>query len=271
MRVEDGTALSVTDWPVAAPRAHVLLVHGLGEHAGRYGHVAAWLNARGFAVRAYDQAGHGASDGPRGGMKTDTQLLDHLDTVFTATSREAEGRPVVLLGHSLGGLLVAAAVAAGRIRPQALVLSSPALAVRMVAWQRAVVGWLPRIAPDLTLGNGLQSRYLSHDANVVEAYVDDPMVHDRISARLGAFVATTGDKVLLSAPRWDVPTLLLYAGDDFLVDPSGSDRFVALAPQDMVEARRFAGLYHEIFNEVDSAPVFAALDEWLNRRGCPAA
>ena len=271
MRVEDGTALSVTDWPVAVPRAYVLLVHGLGEHAGRYGHVAAWLNARGFAVRAYDPAGHGASDGARGGMRTDTQLLDHLATVFAATTREAQGRPVILLGHSLGGLLVAAAVAAGRVRPQALVMSSPALAVRMAAWQRAVVGWLPRVAPDLTLGNGLQPRYLSHDANVVEAYIDDPLVHDRISARLGAFVATTGEEVLLAAPRWDVPTLLLYAGDDFLVDPSGSDRFAALAPPAMVDARRFADLYHEIFNEVDSAPVFATLDEWLNRRGCPAA
>ena len=85
LRVEDGTALSVTDWPVASPRGHVLLVHGLGEHAGRYGGVAAWLNARGFAVRAYDQVGHGASEGPRGGMATATQLLDHISTHLNAT------------------------------------------------------------------------------------------------------------------------------------------------------------------------------------------
>ena len=271
MRVEDGTALSVTDWPLERPRGYFLLVHGLGEHAGRYAPVARWLNDRGFTVRAYDQVGHGASDGPRGGLAADGQLLDHLATVHAATVREAGDLPVYLLGHSLGGLVVAAGVAEGRVRPQGLVMSSPALAVRMAAWQRAAVGWLPRIAPNLTLGNGLQPRYLSHDAAVVQAYVDDPLVHDRISARLGAFVAGTGERVLARAAQWESPTLLLYAGADFLVDPSGSDRFASSAPGTVVTAHRFADLYHEIFNEVDSAPVFAALDDWLNRQGGPAA
>lgn len=265
LRVEDGTALSVTDWRVDSPRGDVLLVHGLGEHAGRYSPLAAWLNARGFAVRAYDQVGHGASDGRRGGLKTDSQLVGHLEAVFDATAREAEGRPVTLLGHSLGGLVVAAAVASGRVRPHGLVMSSPALAVRMAAWQRAAVGWLPRLAPNLMLGNGLPPQYLSHDASVVQAYLDDPLVHDRISARLGAFVAATGQKVLAAAPRWTVPTLLLYAGDDFLVDPGGSDRFAALAPREALTVHRFDDLYHEIFNEVDSTPVFSALENWLNR------
>lgn len=265
MRVEDGTSLSVTDWPVESPRGQVLIVHGLGEHAGRYAKVARWLNDRGYSVRAYDQVGHGASEGPRGGLQGPHQLLDHLSTVFAATARDAGELPVTLLGHSLGGLLVAAAVAAGRVRPHRLVLSSPALAVRMAAWQRLAVGWLPRLAPNLTLSNGLQPDYLSHDSAVVQAYRDDPLVHDRISARLGAFVAFTGTDVLSRAPQWDVPTLLLYAGADFLVDPVGSDRFAASAPPSVVTVHRFADLYHEIFNEVESAPVYAALEDWLNR------
>ena len=163
------------------------------------------------------------------------------------------------------GLLVALAVGSGRIRPHGLVMSSPALAVRMQAWQRWAVGWLPRLAPNLTLGNGLQPRYLSHDAAVVQAYLDDPLVHDRICARLGAFVAGSGQGVLALAPGWEVPTLLLYAGADHLVDPSGSDRFALLAPSTAVTVRRFDALYHEIFNEVESAPVYAALEDWLNR------
>jgi alpha-beta hydrolase superfamily lysophospholipase len=177
-----------------------------------------------------------------------------------------------VLGHSLGGLIASSAVARGLLKPEGLVLSSPALAVDMAAWQRAAVGWLPRVAPDLTLGNGLQPKYLSHDPAVVAAYEADPLVHDRICARLGAFVATEGGRMVAAAARWPVRTLLLYAGDDRLVAPRGSDAFAAAAAGGRagaatVTAQRFAALYHEIFNERDSAPVLKALADWLDAKG----
>ena len=148
-------------------------------------------------------------------------------------------------------------------------LSSPALAVDMAAWQRAAVGWLPRIAPDLTLGNGLQPKYLSHDPAVVAAYQADPLVHDRICARLGAFVAAEGARVIGAAARWPLRTLLLYAGDDRLVAPRGSDAFAAAAAaaQAPVTAQRLPALYHEIFNETDTAPVLSAFASWLDSSG----
>jgi len=192
LRMNDGTELAVSDWPLAGSGSTVLLVHGLGEHAGRYTHVAEWLNQQGYGVRAYDHYGHGHSSGPRGGLQRETQLLEHLAEVLAALRAErAPGHHITVLGHSLGGLVVAAAVARGLIAPDAMVLSSPALAVHMAAWQRAVVGWLPALWPNLTLGNGLQPQFLSHDTAVVQAYLDDPLVHDRICARLGAFVAST--------------------------------------------------------------------------------
>ena len=267
MHTTDGAQLARYCWRLPGATSTVLLVHGLGEHAGRYAHVAAWLNAQGHAVEAYDQYGHGHSSGARGGLQRDLQLPEHLGEVLAAARAEqAPGHRFTVLGHSLGGLVVASAVARGLIAPEAMVLSSPALAVHMAAWQRAVVGWLPALWPALTLGNGLQPRYLSHDARVVQAYLDDRLVHDRICARLGAFVASEGERVIAQAPQWQVPALLLYAGQDRLVNPAGSRAFAVAAPPGVVQAQCFEPLYHEIFNETDSSTVFAALGAWLNAR-----
>lgn len=258
----DGMSLRLRHWRLPQATRQVVIVHGLGEHAGRYQKAAEQLLALGCDVLAYDQYGHGESEGKRGHLASDDQLLEHLRDVWRASESAAPTRRI-LLGHSLGGLLAAAAVARGFVQPDALVLSSPALAVDMAAWQRAAVRWLPRIAPNLTLGNGLNPDYLSHDRRVVEAYRQDPLVHDRICARLGAFVATTGEQVLQQAPEWRMPTLLLYAGEDRLVSPRGSDAFASVAPRARVTSKRFDGLYHEIFNEADAAPVFKALADWL--------
>jgi alpha-beta hydrolase superfamily lysophospholipase len=263
----DGEQIACYDWAIPVPRGTVLIVHGLGEHALRYSRLAEWLNARGHAVRAYDQYGHGLSSGRRGHLARDLQLVEHLAEV-TSRTRESlpEGQPLIVLGHSLGGLVVASAASRGRLSVHGLVLSAPALAVDMAAWQRAAVRWLPRYAPDLTLGNGLQPRYLSHDPAVVAAYENDPLVHDRICARLGAFVAMEGDQVIAAAPAWTLRTALLYAGDDRLVSPHGSRAFAAAAPPGYVMSRCFDSLYHEIFNEPDEAP-FMALETWLNGAG----
>ena len=153
----DGENLAVYDWPLAdgrPQRGTVLLVHGLGEHAGRYHAVAHHLNAWGFAVRAYDQYGHGQSDGPRGGLNHDMRLLDDLADMVDATrARTPEGLPLVLLGHSMGGL-VAARFVAMHLRPvDALVLSSPALDPGLNAVQKVLLATLPGVAPNLRISN----------------------------------------------------------------------------------------------------------------------
>jgi alpha-beta hydrolase superfamily lysophospholipase len=264
----DGENLALYDWPLpegSPRRGTVLLVHGLGEHAGRYGHVAQHLNAWGFAVRAYDQYGHGRSSGPRGGLNHDSRLLDDLADLVDATrKRMAPGEPLVLLGHSLGGL-VAARFVSLHLRPvDALVLSSPALDTGLSGFQKLLLATLPRLAPNLRVGNGLDVQALSHDPAVVAAYQADPLCHDRISARLGRFIAEAGPATLARAPHWSVPTLLLWAGADRLVRPAGSAAFVAAAPVAVVQSQCFAGLYHELFNERDAAPVFAVLRQWLD-------
>ncbi|ATH12853.1 alpha/beta hydrolase [Delftia acidovorans] len=266
----DGAELSLRDWPAGEgpARATVLLVHGLGEHIGRYAALAQRLNAWGYAVRGYDQYGHGRSAGPRGGLTADGRLLDDLAAVVDATrAQQPAGQPLVLLGHSLGGL-VAALFVARAIRPvDALVLSSPALDVGLSPIQKLLVGTLPRLVPDLRVSNGLQIPYLSHDAAVCDAYRADPLCHDRICARLARFLAQGGPQVLARAGQWSVPSLLLWAGDDRLVAPAGSQAFSDHAPPAVVQAQRFDGAYHELFNERDdfAAPVFARLRDWLGR------
>jgi len=248
-------------------RAVVVVVHGLGEHAGRYHGLAECLHEWGFAVWAHDHYGHGESSGPRGGLPSELRLVDDLALVIDDARRDNPGLPVVLLGHSLGGLVVASLVARGVRHVNAVVLSSPGLDPGLSGFQKMLLAVLPRIAPDLRVGNGLDDNYLSHDPAVVQAYRDDPLTHDRIGGRLARFLAYEGETVLRQAPNWPVPTLLLYAGDDRLVRPHASRAFAsAAAPGGKVEAHCFDSLYHEIFNELEADPVFDALQRWLNRR-----
>jgi alpha-beta hydrolase superfamily lysophospholipase len=266
----DGDNLAVQDWQLpdgVRRRGLVIIVHGLGEHAGRYDHVAGQLNEWGFVVRSYDQYGHGESGGVRGALPSDTRLLDDLaDLVESSRARAGPGVPLLLLGHSMGGLVASSFVARRIMQVDGLILSSPALATRMNGVQKLLLAIVPRIAPNFTVGNGLDANLISHDSAVVAAYKADPLVHDRISGRLGRFIATEGPQVVDKAGGWDVPTLLMYAGADQLVDPAGSRAFAAAAPKDVVTARCFDDLYHEIFNEADASPVFACLKQWLDAR-----
>lgn len=266
----DGDNIALQEWPLAdgvSPRGAVVLVHGLGEHAGRYDHVARRLNAWGFAVRGYDQYGHGESGGVRGGLPRNDRLLEDLGDLVDATRlRLPEGKPLIVLGHSMGGLVAARFVALRRRHIDGLVLSSPALDPGLSAVQKMLLAVVPRIAPNLTVGNGLDANFISHDPDVVAAYRADPLVHDRISGRLAKFIADTGPATVARAAQWTVPTLLMYAGADQLVNPAGSRAFAAAAPAALVTTRCFEDLFHEIFNELDAEPVFAVLQAWLGAR-----
>lgn len=275
----DGHNLAVYDWTLphgVAPRAVVVIVHGLGEHAWRYDRLATELTEAGFAVRAYDQRGHGDSAGKRGCLPTQDALLKDLaefldDTRTTVCSRF--NTPLVLLGHSMGGLVSALWVAREQAQSgfhtlpvDALLLSSPALDAGISMWQRALLAMLPDWLPHITVANGLDPVKLSHDPAVVDDYLADPLVHDRISPLLGRFIADSGPEVLAHAPQWRVPTMLLYAGSDWLVNPQGSRRFAQLAPIGVVQSQCFEDFFHEIFNDTHRGEAVDALVSWLEQR-----
>jgi alpha-beta hydrolase superfamily lysophospholipase len=266
----DGENIAIQDWPIGKDRrlrGVVMLVHGLGEHAGRYDHVARRLNEWGFAVRGYDQYGHGESGGVRGGLPSDNRLLDDLADVMDSTrARMDRTTPLILFGHSLGGLVAARHVSLG-VRPvQGLVLSSPALDPGLNVIQKLLLAVLSRMAPDFRVGNGLNPGLISHDPAEVQAYRNDPLIHNRISGRLARFIVDAAVATQRQASHWSVPTLLLYAGDDKLVSPAGSRAFAAAAPTQVVSSYCFDGMYHEILNELDREPVFARLKAWLDAR-----
>jgi alpha-beta hydrolase superfamily lysophospholipase len=294
LAARDGTPLHLREWRVSAPRGTVLVVHGLGEHIGRYEHVAARLNAAGWNVAGHDQRGHGASGGPRGAIARDDDLLADLAVVIDALRARGTAGPLVLLGHSMGGL-VAARFALGTLRAagsrdddaggpaaeaaaepwardlDALVLSSPALDPGMNALQKALLAVLGPLAPDLAIGNGLKPAWISRDPQVVRAYERDPLVHDRITPRLVRFIVDAGLAVRAAAPCWRVPTLLMWAGADRCVAPAGSAAFAAAAPRGVVAAREFPALFHEIFNEPERDEPLRLLTDWLAARASASA
>ena len=271
LTARDGTNLVVMDWPLdkGPVRGVVLIVHGLGEHAWRYDALALKLNSWGFAVRAYDQFGHGESMGQRGALPSDDRLLQDLaEVVDESRVRMHEQTPLIVLGHSMGGLVAARFVSLDMRRLEGLVLSSPVLDPGLSMFQKLLLSVLPPLAPNLRVGNGLNPNFISHDPQVVARYKADPLVHDRISARLAVFIARGGPATIARAPQWTLPTLLLFAGDDKLVNPAGSRVFSSAAPPDVVTTHCFETLYHEIFNEAEPAreQVLAHLKAWLDAR-----
>ncbi len=270
LTTDDSLQLHPWHWPATAPaRGQVLIVHGLGEHAGRYAHVAAALNAAGWEVHGWDHRGHGLSEGRRGDIPDHDALL--RDTARVIDAVRQPGQRFVLLGHSMGGAVAArfaaealAARPAAWSRPlDALVLSSPALDAGLSGGQKLLLALAERLAPSVAVSNGLRPEWVCHDPAVVRAYMDDPLVHDRITARLTRFIVDAGREAIAAAPRWQLPTLLMWAGADRCVAPRGSDDFAAAAPPSTVTARPWPGFSHEIFNEPEKAEVIAALLSWL--------
>lgn len=268
--LRDGLNIALFDWPMSTrqrARGVVLIVHGLGEHAWRYDAMAQRLTEWGFHVRAYDQRGHGGSGGARGVLPNDDALLDDLLEIIEDTQMhmsEPWECPLILLGHSMGGLIAATLVQRGLAQVDLLVLSSPALDAGMGGMQKKLIALLKRWSPNLALPNGLDVQGLSHDPAVVAAYQKDPMVHSRISARLADFIDSNGPSVVAASPTWTMPTLLLYAGMDRLVRPEGSRAFAAVAPKNVVTSLCLEGQFHEIFNEADPSQAYGALRRWLD-------
>lgn len=267
LTMPDGQRLFLRDWPCAGARDAVLFVHGLGEHSGRHARLAQWFNRRGYAVRGFDLRGHGRTPGQRGALRHADDLLRDLADVYTDYAASLP-RPPLLLGHSMGGLVALRAVLDGRVAPPALVLSSPALRSWERPWLITLARGLTRIAPRLPLRNRLRLSAISHDPQVVAAYRDDPLRTGWITPRLADFIFRAGASCIADAERLALPTLLLVAESDRLVDPAGSREFARrAAASGQLTTRFFSMLYHELFNEAEPwrAQVFLQLGDWLDR------
>jgi alpha-beta hydrolase superfamily lysophospholipase len=271
LQMPDGTGLFVCDHPVDQPFAKpkqkrgLVLMHGLGEHSGRYPHVVRFFNECGWSVRRYDHRGHGRSGGPVGDIPDNEALLRDAKLVIEDFTQQL-GTPPLLFGHSMGGLFASRFALAGLAPLRGLILSSPALALWLTETQRWLLKICGAFAPGLAVPNGLETRYLSHDPKVIDAYEHDPLVHPKISARLlnGMIDAIRFSQSYAAALA--IPTLIAIAGDDHLVDPAGSKDFFAKLAPGVGEMHYYPSMYHELFNELNAQPLFDDVRAWLARQ-----
>jgi acylglycerol lipase len=262
---KDGTALLVRHWavPNGGPWASVLLVHGLAEHCGRYEHVGAQLARAGLAVHGFDLRGFGGSGGPRASIDRWSQFHDDLEERLVAIRAIAPGRPLVLLGHSLGGLIALGYVLDGRARPDLLVLSAPAIGAKVPLWQRALVGALRRVAPGMAMSNRLDPDDLSCVAAVGETYVADPLNQHKSTVRFAHAAFGEQRRVAASLDRLSLPTFVVHGADDQIVPTAAS---APLEGRPGVTRKVYPGLRHELHNEVIGPQVVRDEVDWIRDR-----
>ena len=265
-----GLSLYERGWAGAQAASPLVIVHGGGEHSGRYAETAACLAQAGYAVCAFDLPGHGRSPGVRGHIERFEEYLECVGAfVGLVAGRHAPRRPV-LLGHSLGGLIATAFAAARREPLSCLVLSSPlwGLSVPVPWWKRAAGRLLSPVWPSLTLARPHQKGLvLSHDLQVEAAYHNDPLVHYRASVRLYTEILETFAQLPRLLPEIRVPTLVLEAGEDRLASTDTVRRLFPLIGSQDKRLIVYEGYYHEVLNEVERPRVRQDLLDWLRARG----
>ncbi|NIG54202.1 alpha/beta hydrolase [Chitinophaga sp. Cy-1792] len=253
---------------VPAEFTHVMIiVHGIGEHIGRYDHVASYFAERGYAVTGIDHYGHGLSDGARGASRGMRFTMAYLWD-FLQHTKEQYGKPVVMYGHSMGGGALTGFLLRKQPHIAAAVISAPALIVarRPGAFLRTVLNIGARLLPNLRVSQGLDINKISHNRAAVEKFRDDPLRHDRMSLRLANDMVRNGLWCLHHADLLKVPSLLIHGNADELTAVEGSRLFAERAPAGMVTYKEWPGSYHEMHNEDNSSDVLLFVYQWLTRQ-----
>jgi alpha-beta hydrolase superfamily lysophospholipase len=257
----DGLVQLRRHWPADAPRAVVLLIHGISEHSGRYEHVGRFLADHGFEVAAIDLRGFGQSGGRRAYVDSFDDYLDDVeDQLHELRSLQL---PIVLLGHSMGGLIALSYALTARPRPDLIALSAPALGANIPSPLRVAAPMLARVAPRLRVRSPITGDMLSTDPAVGEAYDNDPLIVRATTPALGVALMRQMEWVNANLGRLDVPTLVLHGADDQLV-PARSTR--DLADSTLVTRRNYPSLRHELFNEPSHGAILRDLVDWLEQR-----
>lgn len=264
----DGTDLLLRHWPAGGalsgpPWASVLLVHGLGEHSGRYEHVGDQMAAAGLEVHAFDLRGNGGSGGRRGHVDRWSQFHDDLQERLHVVRDMAGGHPVVLYGHSMGGLVALGYLLSARPKPDLVVLSSPGLNSTLASWKKALAPVLGRIVPTMAVPNGIDGGTLSRDPRVAEKVAADRTCAKASTARFGAEGLAEQARVRRDYADLTLPTLVLHGLDDGLV-PAASSEILGSLPN--VERRTYPGLRHELHNEPEGPQILDDVIAWLHER-----
>ena len=248
-------------WQASDAWATALIVHGLGEHSGRYERVGAQLASSGIDTHAFDLQGFGASGGRHADIDSwytyIVQVLDNLAPLFTT------GLPVVLMGHSMGGLITVDYTFSRHRQPDLVVLNAPAMDAVVPTWQRRAAPLLARVIPHLTLHNPINPGEIFADPSIADDYRADPLVLSRTTIRLGALLFERMERVRRSLDTYTARTLLLHGGADTLVPPAVSEPLGELAT---VERKVFPDLRHGAITEPEGVRVIEHIVSWVRAR-----
>ena len=264
LQTKDGLNLYAQAWSPEYPEAVVCLVHGLGEHSGRYVHVADRLTQSGNALLANDLRGHGRSEGLRGHTPSFEAYLEDIDSLLEEAKRRYPDQPRFLYGHSLGGILVLNYTLRRRPELAGVIATSPALrsALEQQKGKVALIKLLGSVMQKQSISSGLDPTTMSRDAEVVKKYLNDPLVHDKVTFGMAKALSEAIPWMFAHASEFAVPLLLMHGTGDQLAFAAGTQEFAGLVQGDCT-LKLWDGLYHETHNEPEKDEVLAYMVGWL--------
>ena len=264
----DGTNLFSQTWqPDRRPRAVINLIHGLGEHSGRYNSWAIKFVEHGFAFRGFDMRGHGQSEGRRGYASAYYKMIRDIESFIEQGRSQFPDIPVFNYGHSLGGNLLLNYIIKQSAQSNGLIITSPWLELsnppsRFALLIADIVG---SMVPWIVLGNRLKAEHISRDLRVVHAYKSDPLVHDRIGIKFLSQIFDAGIRASMSIYKINVPMLVMHGSEDNITSCKTVRNFVRNA-SDKTTYIEWEGGYHELHNDIDYEEVFDSMLRWLNKQ-----
>lgn len=266
LTAKDGLSLFSRIWATPDSKAVIALIHGFGEHSGRYTHVADFFNKNGYAVFALDNRGHGQSGGKRGHAPTYDSYMDDIEVFLNYVATQSAGKPVFLYGHSMGGNLALNYLIRRQPALKGVIATGPWVQLAFEPKPILVtIGKLMRsIFPSFSQDSGLNQTHISKDAAVVEAYKNDPLVHGKITASASLSLLEAGEFLNNYAGEMPISTLIMHGDEDLLTSQPASEAF-AKRVSGPVTYKKWEGMYHEIHNEPQQLEVFNYTLGWLER------
>ncbi|MFN5091556.1 MAG: lysophospholipase [Bacteroidota bacterium] len=256
--------LSGLKWEVDKPKANLMLVHGAGEHIGRYDHWAKLFNDQQINVYGVDHYGHGNSPGTRGHIANYDLYLNEIQALKRMLAERADNLPVLLYGHSLGGNIVLHWIIEHEKSVDYVIVSGPWIKLKLVPppWKISLMKWLSGMLPALSQGNELDPNWLSRDKLVVDRYINDPLVHNKITLSAANILFQRAEILDKYSKQLSDKILIIHGLDDKITDASASKAFASRTGIDYYGAE---GLFHELHNEPEQIEIFNYICNWLNK------
>ncbi|NPV56700.1 MAG: alpha/beta hydrolase [Anaerolineae bacterium] len=264
--IKPGKKLYFRRWETEQPqKGVVILIHGLGDHVCRYNHVGDFFNWAGYTLVGMDLPGHGQSYGKRGHAGFE-DIYPLITTMLKTESEAAPALPIFLYGHSMGGNITLNYILRFFPKIAGAIVTSPGIrpADPLPAPKRALARIMQRVYPSFVMGNGLDIDGLSRDPAIKPAYLNDPLVHAKVSAKLGWDIISKGEWLLEQARDLPIPILLLQGDADRLVDPKATQAFAESIKKNLTY-KLYDGFFHELHNEPEKATILALMVEWMDR------